>query len=841
MTAERLPLLRGRISRIDTYRSPQGGGGGTHWLPSLDPAAHQARLIQQLDTIDREVQERTTAARDQLATREIIAVHPVQGAELAPEQLDDARADVRLIGTDPDTGTVLLDVANSHLDHLRKKIEAFADDSKIKRKRLDDGTEVVKRAREDAIAPIDTVNLARVTDVQGLRLRAETLVVDRSYWFEITCRGGYRQPQPATDESRAQIKRQTARVGAEQKIDEFIGPEQVYFFVRLTRKQLQELQAATDCIYEVELAPPSLRDLKLLDDVTTSDVQNFSLRPPHPSAPAVVILDTGIATRHPLLQQAILTKTTAGPEIPSPEDTHGHGTKMAGMALYQDLGAAIEHGSAAATHWLQSSRLLVTPGLGTAADESHESWPVLTLGAVLSAEGADPGPRDRVFALAVTRSMQDKPDELPTPTLWSHAVDQIAYHEGQGRLMVVAAGNARDEKWLGLAELYPQLQLTEHIHQPAQAVNALTVGAFTSRVELPKDKEFAEAVVVAKEAGGISPFTSCGLPGNEWPVKPDIVMEGGNLALSGQLTDGSVPTLTGLTTSNRHHLGSPLGQISMTSEAAARAARLAARIWVAEPKLRPETVRGLIVHSANWTPAMLRQFSGISDRLHACGYGVPDEHMACECSRDLATVIIEDVMPNAVMEEEPRKSAPVRPTTKTTETKARRKVKLYRLPIPDELLDRPDEDVELRVTLSYFAEPNRFGRRTFHGLDAKWDMQGPQETEGQFLERMNQLMRPVSSDGRRKRVLSTNSFNWEIGIQSRSRGTVQSDRWRGKMAALAGDKLIAIIPVLGWWDQRKNLRDLAMNFSLVISVRGPGVYEVIKPRVEMQVETEVTV
>ena len=79
--------------------------------------------------------------------------------------------------------------------------------------------------------------------------------------------------------------------------------------------------------------------------------------------------------------------------------------------------------------------------------------------------------------------MQDPPLDGFMPTLWSHAVDQIAYREGHGRLMVVSAGNARYEQWLALAEQHPQLQLSEKIHQPAQAANALTVGAFTARMQ----------------------------------------------------------------------------------------------------------------------------------------------------------------------------------------------------------------------------------------------------------------------------------------------------------------------------------------------------------------------
>jgi len=159
-------------------------------------------------------------------------------------------------------------------------------------------------------------------------------------------------------------------------------------------------------------------------------------------------------------------------------------------------------------------------------------------------------------------------------------------------------------------------------------------------------------------------------------------------------------------------------------------------------------------------------------------------------------------------------------------------VKLYRVPLPHELLGDTDPDVELRVTLSYFAEPNKFGRTIFHGLDLKWDMQGPQENEDEFLQRINVLKRPLTADGKRAKIAPKDSLPWDIGIRLRSRGTVQSDRWRGKMSALVGDKLIAIVPVLGWWEARSALRTQEMRFSLVVSVIGPGVYAAIKPRVE---------
>ncbi len=842
MADENLPFLRGRITSADTYESPRGRGGTPPQMPSLDPKAHRTTLLQQLDAITQHVSARDETARDELAKREIIAVRPAPDMQLTANQLDDAKADARLVGVMTE-GTVLLDVASADLSYLREKVDAFADDSKVIAKtnkdgspKLDEhGVQVTARASEKAIAPVGSIGLAELEDLGGAQLRVGAIPVDRPCWFEIGCRGGYRNSPEDTKVSRAQLARQLHRLGVNQQLDEFIGPEQVYFFVRVTRAQLDALRAATDCIYEVELAPQPLRDLKLFEDLSTEDVADFALQQPHADAPSIVLLDTGIATAHPLLKAAILTATSVQPEIPSPEDTYGHGTKMAGIALYRDsLGSAIERGSADAPHWLQSSRLLVQPGLGTASDENYEKWPILTERAVRSTEDADPHPRNRAFVLAVTRTMQEPPIDGQVPTLWSQAIDQLAFREGLGRLMVVSAGNARDTQWLALAEQHPQLQLSEKIHQPAQASNALTVGACTARVELPNDKGYAEYRVVATKPGGISPYTGTGLVGNEWPIKPDVVIEGGNLAISGTLPNATVPTLSALTTSHRFMQGQPLGLLSMTSEASARVAYLSARVWALEPKLRPETVRGLIVHSTSWSKAMVEDFPSINDRLLACGYGVPNERLASQCAQGVATVVVEDSMPNAVIEEELKKTAPKRSTTKTTEPKVRRKVKLYRLPLPESLLTIEDPDVELRVTLSYFTEPNKFGRRTYHGLDLTWDMQGPQESEPTFLERINALKRAKDADGKRVKASKTKSFDWEIGINPRSRGTVQSDRWHGKMSALVGDKLIAIVPVLGWWDQRKALREQAMNFSLIVTVLGPGVYAAIKPRVEAE-------
>jgi hypothetical protein len=282
-------------------------------MSSYDVEAQRVKLLAQLDEIAQLTRSRPMP-RDQLAIREIIAVHPVRGMQLAAEQLDDTRADSRLIGIRPESGVVLLDVASAELSYLRDKIEAFGDDAEIVSRKQRDGTTTTHRAHERAIAPIETISLAPIEDVWGESRLLGERQADGAYWLEIACRGGYRNPQADSQRSRAQICRQLNELGAlpQEKVGEFLAPEQIYFFARLTRSQLETLRAATDCIYDVALAPAPIRDLYLLEDTELRDLSLFKLTPPAPDAPSVVILDTGIATGHPLLKDAILSATAAG-------------------------------------------------------------------------------------------------------------------------------------------------------------------------------------------------------------------------------------------------------------------------------------------------------------------------------------------------------------------------------------------------------------------------------------------------------------------------------------------------------------------------------------------------
>lgn len=93
-------------------------------------------------------------------------------------------------------------------------------------------------------------------------------------------------------------------------------------------------------------------------------------------------------------------------------------------------------------------------------------------------------------------------------------------------------------------------------------------------------------------------------------------MEGGNIGVA----QGDAPSgFAELDLLSTYHLPTerPVDLMWGTSAAAALAARLGARIQASYPTLWPETVRGLIVHSADWTPAMHERHQPLQSRQHA--------------------------------------------------------------------------------------------------------------------------------------------------------------------------------------------------------------------------------
>lgn len=326
-------------------------------------------------------------------------------------------------------------------------------------------------------------------------------------------------------------------------------------------------------------------------------------------------------------------------------------------------------------------------------------------------------------------------------------------------------------------------------------------------------------------AGLLSPSSTTSLVWQEdWPLKPEIVLEGGNTAIDPNFKQPSmIEDLMMLSTSYRpgRTWFVPTGQ---TSGATALASRMSARILAAYPDYWPETVRGLMVHSAEWTPAMLGQYKGkdkrtVQNRMRVYGYGAPDLDRALWCGRNALSLISQaEIQPYDMFETIDEKGK----KTKKVKTKD---LQIYDLPWPVAELQKLGEMVvKMRVTLSYFIEPSP-GRRGWtnrhryasHGL--RFEMMRPLDTPEMFRKRMNKLARDEDEKG----PGGSGTKEWTLGPNLRSRGSIHSDCWTGMASSLADCKQIGIFPVTGWWKERPQLKrwDRKVRYSLIISIRTP--------------------
>jgi hypothetical protein len=270
--------------------------------------------------------------------------------------------------------------------------------------------------------------------------------------------------------------------------------------------------------------------------------------------------------------------------------------------------------------------------------------------------------RRRVFCMPVST----EPDKPGDPTLWSTTVDALSagtdvVREGDqlrligtpdpdsARLVVIAAGNT---DLPGSAEGFDPLALSDStgVADPAQAWNALTVGAHTELGQAPADPAYDGWTVLAP-VGELSPHSRTSVPfSRRWPVKPDICMEGGNVLTDGRLLEANHPALSVRTTGARNDLA--IASANATSAAAAAASRLAALAMADYPDYWPETVRGLLTHSAQWTPVMEARIkdkklsSPLATRLallRRYGWGVPSADAVLGSSRQAVTMVVQDV------------------------------------------------------------------------------------------------------------------------------------------------------------------------------------------------------
>ncbi len=795
-------ILEG-VTKTERYRS-RGGGSSRVVIPQEDRPEHAARLQAGLSDVH--------AAAERLALE---AEEPVEGLgiqvefegfpdlELAFEKLPHAGKGIELRNVRVRDNTTFANVfvPTGKLDHFEKLIQDY-----LGYKRNKNGHPIDNQKLLDTIRAIRAASVEALWTDEGQELPE----AEEPFWCEVWLA---HSPNEGREAAVGIFRERAQTVGMETVAGEVRFPERTVLVARTSLAMIQRSLLLLNSIAELRGVRETAEffDTLTLPEQTEwmADLLERASFNGGAEQPYVCLLDTGVNRAHPLIEPA-LGSTDLHTVEPGwgPQDDHGHGTAMAGLAIAGNLTDLLAGGDRIdIDHRLESVKLLDRDG-AHGDDPRHHGY--LTAEAVSRPE-IDDSSRRRVFGMAVTaKANRDR----GLPSAWSATLDALASDsEAQGgnpRLLVVAAGNVEEnEDWAG----YPITNDSDGIHDPAQAWNALTVGAYTNLDRITEPNTGAYRPIA--DAGDLSPFSTTSLT---WdgprPLKPDVVFEGGNAADDGR---GAVrmASLSLLTTHFR--LTERLfSTVNATSAATALASRMAAQVMAAYPELWPETVRGLIVHSAEWTPAMKARYllgddpgkSAYLQLIRRCGFGVPDLQRALWTVDNSLTMIVEGSL---------------QPYEKETgKGPATRDMHLHELPWPREVLeDLGNEEVEMRVTLSYFIEPNPsqrgYSRYRYESHGLRFDVKRPTEATRSFRARVN-----AAAEGQGTSSAPEDPF-WLVGIRNRHRGSLHSDVWRGPAVDLADRANVAVFPTQGWWRLRHKLGSVnrSTRYALLVSIRAP--------------------
>lgn len=760
-------------ARTEKYTRPGGGKDKFSFL-LRNRQKHGEMLRDQLDEVIRKGLAQQQAA--QVVEKGVyIEFEGEPGYDLKVESLKDKKAGIKLVSVaeiagdknTPKLTRATVFVPEGKISHFIKKVEEYLDPAK--------GTKKYQKPKNQKL--IESISNIRLATLRSLWTEADAFPSpEELLWWEIWLRT---DSAPEENLQIVQIVReQAAQARLTISESELAFPDTTVLLIRATAAQITQSIYLLNVLAEVRKAKETAEFFINLDyrgEREWVDDANKRIVPPPVDAPAVCLLDTGVNWEHPLLQHSLReADMDAYRKDWGISDHHpqGHGTAMAGLSLYGDLtDLFVSPESVPLRHRLESVKLLPPSGAN-----DPQLYGAITTACMARAEVFAPS-RKRTYALMTcAKASRDS----GRPSSWSAALDQYVSgaleEDQQRRLIVIAAGNdielARGD--------YPHKNLTEEIHDPGQAWNALTVGAFTEKINI--DATASAGWTSLAPTGGLSPrSTTSRIWTASWPFKPDVVFEGGNLAEHPEESSlWELESLRLLTTYHdwRRHLFALTGD---TSAATAQAARMCAQIMAEYPDFWPETVRGLLVHAAEWTPAMLpfdlwkASQPQKQDVLRVYGYGVPRLARALHGAINSLTLIAQDEIQPFYLEGS---------EVKTNE------MKLHELPWPRTELQRLGETlVEMRVTLSYFIEPKPQRNETnarhpasyqSHGL--RFEVKTPEESAERFLKRINKAMRdetPASASN------SGDTRNWCIGPQLRTRGSLHSDIWKGTAAQLA--------------------------------------------------------
>src|SRR5450432_762057 len=366
-------------------------------------------------------------------------------------------------------------------------------------------------------------------------------------------------------------------------LDRYVGRSMTLFRVSASGaiiKWLLEL----DSVESVERPPsPDLITTPLLE-LTLTDLGIASAPPENSSH--VAIIDSGLTSGHPLAAAAIGVSIGV-PESLGTADVLGHGTKVAGIALYGDVGQCAREKNFSPELVIHSAKVVNDNGK---FDDAKLVANIMREAIVaLSQKGC------RVFNLSLGDRRMIYDDRKPGP--WAAVLDELCRE--LNIVVTVSTGNLEYNPGPQNGDMhvtkYPAYLLdpSSRLLEPAVAAITITVGSLARIAAVPGNGAENVGTLPVAGANEPSPFTRCG-PGVMGAVKPDLCDFGGNLLFDSAAGSATKHDSCSVLTLSHQYLTRLLTADAGTSLAAPAVAHKAAQLLKTFPDASANLLRALL-------------------------------------------------------------------------------------------------------------------------------------------------------------------------------------------------------------------------------------------------------
>ncbi len=596
------------------------------------------------------------------------------------------------------------------------------------------------------------------------------------------------------------------------QIDRINRDSLLLYRLEVTKEQAERLLEHRD-VRLVDLPPRTGITYQQMDVPVTPHIDGIS--PPPSGAARICILDSGINSNHPLLRAAFgeAESYIAGQDA---EDEVGHGTAVAGIALYGNIEECLS-----ANQWkpelILCSGKIMTKAAGTNEAVFDEKTIEQTIEKAVEYFAGELG--CRIFNLSLGN--ENVPYDGRHIRGIAYTLDRLARE--YDILFVVSAGNFRGTVTIPKSDWraeYPEYLLAPEsfIIDPAPALNVLTVGALANHTANVDEQRYGDRDINALSPASEdqpAPFTRHG-PSIKGAIKPDLVAHGGNLASpmrqEGQQIHKDNRRL-GVLVPNHDFIGATLlKDISGTSFSAPYVTHLAGRLLNTYPRASANLLRALLVNHADVPPACFAAFpEQMQEHMRkVVGYGKVNTDTLFRSTDDKVVLLTESAIENDSHQ-------------------------FYELPFPDEFLRSNRATRQIRVTLAY-CPPVKTTRMEYIATKISYRL-----VKGESLD---EVQRHFNQDLKKEEdsISDAAASNRTITSQERERCTVQSSIWTLKQLSQKQKWFVVVTRQDKEWGRAICLDE--ENYALVVSVSDrenleARLYAQIQARVRVQVQARV--